>query len=82
MVSIKGYKYTTENQAIEAKLQCNEYYGIPLNKNDITQNWVNYQFANLNNPQFWYIVYDETLLLVLGEPINFEVIMPEMNLIP
>ena len=82
MVSIKGYKYTTENQAIEAKLQCNEYYGIPLNTNDITQNWVDYRFANLNEPQFFYIVYDETLLLVLGEPINFEVIMPEMNLIP
>jgi hypothetical protein len=80
MLYINGYKYITEKQAIEAKFQCNEYYGIPLNTNDITQNWVNYQFANLNNPQFWYIVYDETLLPVLGTPIEFDVIMPEINL--
>jgi hypothetical protein len=78
MQSINGYKYTTENQAIEAKLQCNEYYGIPLNPGDVTQNWVDYQFAELNDPQFWYIIYDETLLLVLGEPIQFEVITPNI----
>jgi hypothetical protein len=80
MASINGYKYTTENQAIEAKLQCNEYYGIPLNPGDVTQNWVDYQFAELNDPQFWYIIYDETLLPVLGTPIEFTVIMPEINL--
>jgi len=79
MQSINGYKYTTENQAIEAKLQCNEYYGIPLNQNDVTKNWVDYQFAKLNEPQFWYIVYDETLLPVLGQPIEFTVIYPELN---
>ena len=79
MQSINGYKYTTENQAIEAKLQCNEYYHIPLNPNDVTQNWVDYQFAELNTPPFWYIVYDETLLPVLGTPIEFTVIYPELN---
>jgi hypothetical protein len=79
MQSINGYKYTTENQAIEAKLQCNEYYGIPLNTNDVTKNWVDYQFAELNTPQFWYIIYDETLLPVLGTPIEFTVIYPELN---
>ena len=80
MAYINGYKYLTENQAIEAKLQCNKYYGIPNNLNDITKNWVDYRFAELNEPQFFYIVYDDTLLPVLGEPINFEVIMPEINL--
>ena len=79
MQSINGYKYTTENQAIEAKLQCNEYYHIPLNPNDVTKNWVDYQIAELNTPQFWYIVYDETLLPVLGAPIDFTVIFPELN---
>ena len=79
MQSINGYKYTKENQVIAAKLQCNEYYGIPLNPGDVTQNWVDYQFAELNDPQFWYIVYDETLLPVLGTPIDFTVIYPELN---
>jgi len=80
MQFIKGYKYSTEIKAIAAKFQCNEYYGIPLNLSDVTKNWVNYRFANLNNPQFFYIVYDDTLLPVLGEPINFEIIVPEMNI--
>jgi hypothetical protein len=79
MESINGYKYTTENQAIEAKLQCNEYYSIPLNPDDVTKNWVDYQFAELNTPPFWYIIYDETLLPVLGTPIEFTVIYPELN---
>ena len=80
MQSINGYKYATENKAIEAKLKCNEYYGIPLNPNDVTQNWVNYQFAEFNTPQFWYIFYDETLLPVLGIPETFDVVQPDFNL--
>lgn len=79
---MKGYMYKNKTEAIEAKLQCNEYYGIPNNMNDVTKNWVDYRFAELNDPQFYYIVYDETLLPVLGEPINFEVIIPEINLTP
>jgi hypothetical protein len=27
----------------------------------------------LNTPPFWYIVYDESLQVVLGEPTKFEV---------
>lgn len=69
-----GYKYETEQQAIDARELCDLYYKIPVTPNDITQNWVDYLFAEFNNPQFWYIVYDESLLPVFGEPIDFEVI--------
>ena len=74
MASIKGYKYTTKQDAIDAREQCDAYYGIPVSPNDITQNWVEYQYAELNTPKFWYIVYDDSLLPILGEPIEFEVI--------
>ena len=40
----------------------------------LTQYWVDYSFAEYNDPQFWYIVYDESILDILGEPIDFEVI--------
>jgi hypothetical protein len=73
---IKGYTYNTEQEAIYARESCDTYYGIPVSPDDITQNWINYQFAELNNPQFWYIIYDETLLPVLGQPTEFEVIYP------
>jgi hypothetical protein len=76
MESINGYQYTTESQAKAAQKACNDYYGIPENSEDVTQNWVDYQYAELNKPSFWYIVYVESLLIVLGEPTEFEVITP------
>jgi hypothetical protein len=76
MAFFKGYTYTTEQAAIDAREQCDIYYGIPVSPDDVTQNWVEYQYANLNKTKFWYIVYDNSLLPVLGEPIEFEVITP------
>jgi hypothetical protein len=73
---MKGYKYTTEPEAIAARQQCDAYYGIPKSPTDITQHWVDYNFAELNEPQFYYITFDESLLPILGEPTEFEVIQP------
>jgi hypothetical protein len=76
MPSIKGYQYITEQEAINARELCDTYYGIPVALDDVTQNWVDYQFAELNTPQFWYIVFDDSLLPVLGQPTEFEVVTP------
>ena len=76
MQSTKGYQYTTEQEAINARESCDAYYGIPVSPDDVTQNWVNYQFAELNTPQFWYIVYNDSLLPILGTPSEFEVVTP------
>jgi hypothetical protein len=76
MASINGYQYITEQEAINARELCDTYYGIPVSSDDVTQNWVDYRFAELNTPQFWYIVFDESLSPVLGIPSNFEVITP------
>ena len=70
---VTGYKYTIEQDAIDAREQCDAYYGIPVSPEDTTQNWVDYQTADLNNPIFWYIKADDSLTVVLGEPIEFEV---------
>jgi hypothetical protein len=74
MASINGYQYITEQEAINARELCDVYYGIPVAPDDVTQNWVDYQFAELNTPPFWYIVFDDSLLPVLGQPTEFEVI--------
>jgi hypothetical protein len=76
MQSINGYQYITEEKAINARELCDTYYGIPVSPDDVTQNWVDYQFANLNDPQFYYIVFDDSLLPVLGQPTEFEVVTP------
>jgi hypothetical protein len=77
MAYIKGYKYTTETEAIEARQQCDAYYGIPKSLNDVTQHWVDYNFAELDG--FYYITYDESLLPILGNPTEFEVTQNETN---
>jgi hypothetical protein len=76
MAFINGYKFTTEQEAINAREACDTYYGIPVAPDDVTQNWVEYSFAGLNTPHFWYIIFDESLLPVLGQPVEFEVIQP------
>jgi len=75
-MEITGYKYTNEQEAIDAREQCDAYYGIPVSPNDVTQNWVDYQTATLDNPIFWYITFDESLTVVLGEPTTFNVTTP------
>ena len=76
MQSTKGYQYNTEQEAINARESCDAYYSIPVAPDDVTQNWVDYQFAELNTPQFWYIVYNDSLLPILGTPNEFEVVTP------
>lgn len=70
---INGYKYTNEQDAINARKQCADYYGLPVAPDDVTQYWVDYETAELDNPIFWYIVFDESIRVILGEPTEFEV---------
>ena len=74
---INGYKYTNEQEAIDARKQCADYYGLPVAPDDVTQYWVNYETAELDNPIFWYIVFDESIRVILGEPTEFEVTIEE-----
>ena len=75
-MEIIGYKYTNEQDAINARELVDAYYGIPVAPDDVTQNWIDYKTATLDNPIFYYITFDESLKVVLGEPINFEVTTP------
>lgn len=65
---MKGYKYNTEQEAINARKLSADYKGLPINPNDITIYWVNYSFSESDN--FYYITYVDELEKVLGEPIN------------
>ena len=75
---INGYKYTNEQEAIDARKQCADYYGLPVAPEDVTQYWVDYETAELDTPIFWYIIFDESLEVVLGQPETFEVITTEI----
>ena len=76
MALINGYKYTNEQEAIDARKQCADYYGLPVAPDDVTQYWVDYETAELDNPIFYYITFDESLEVVLGKPETFEATQP------
>jgi hypothetical protein len=74
MEFIKGYKYTTEQEAIDARKQCADYYGLPVSPEDVTQYYVDYNEASLDTPIFWYIEYYQGTEPILGKPTEFEII--------
>jgi hypothetical protein len=69
-MEITGYKYTNEQDAIDARKQCADYYGLPKAPEDETLYWVDYNYSELN---FWYIIFDESIENILGKPTNFEI---------
>jgi hypothetical protein len=71
-----GYKYTTEQEAIDARTQAASYMGLPNPQGD-TLYWVNYNHAELDG--FYYIQHVENLEQVLGTPIEFEITIPDLN---
>lgn len=68
---ITGYKYLTEQEAIQAVNDCNVYYGIPK-PNSETLNWCEYVYTDYDDG-FWYIWGNESLIIVLGQPTTFYV---------
>lgn len=72
---MQGYQYTTEQEAIDARQQAADYMGLPVNENDTTIYWVNYNYSELDG--FYYIRHVEGLEVVLGEPSEFEVNYPD-----
>lgn len=77
-MKVIGYKYATEQDAINAREACDTYYGIPVSADDVTQNWTDYQTADLDTPIFWYIKADDSLKAVLGNAIEFDVTEPSL----
>jgi hypothetical protein len=75
-MEVTGYKYTNEQDAINARKECADYYGLPKSPEDETIYWVNYQSATLDTPIFYYINFDDSLTVILGQPITFEVTTP------
>ena len=70
-----GYKFNTEQEAINAKQLGADYKGLPNPKGD-TLYWFDCNYSELD--EFWYIQYSEGIELVLGEPIDFKITINEI----
>lgn len=68
-IIVTGYTYQTEQDAMIDIQKCNVYYGIPVSPNDVTQTVCDYNYYPTDN--FYYIIYDPILKVVLGEPSTF-----------
>ena len=71
----RGYTYTNATDAQAAVQQCDIYYGIPKSPDDVTQHWTAYEYSQ--NDNIYFILFDESLLPILGEPVEFEVTLEE-----
>ncbi len=69
-----GYKFNTEQEALNAVTQCDNHYGYPK-QDSMTTNWCWYSFSEADN--FYYITHDESIEVVLGAPSEFEVTFTE-----
>jgi len=65
-----GYQYFIEQEAINARKECADYYGLPSSPENETIYWVDYNYSEL---EFWFIIFDESIRIILGEPTNFEI---------
>lgn len=65
MESINGYKFKTEEEAIEARQKAADFAGLPVQGGE-TLYWVDYLYAEADD--FWYIIYIDGLEEVLGKP--------------
>ena len=70
-----GYKYNTEQEAIDARQAAADYKGFPVPGGE-TLYWVDYNYSELDG--FWYIQYSEGVEVVLGQPIEFEITINEI----
>ena len=72
-----GYKFTTKEQAERALDEIDVFVRLPKGENN-TQRWTTYRLANLNTPQFYYIVAHESFTELLGQPEELNVIFEEL----
>tara|TARA_R110002124_G_scaffold148927_9_gene314596 strand:- start:1502 stop:1732 length:231 start_codon:yes stop_codon:yes gene_type:complete len=74
---MKGYKYTTEEEAVAAIDLINQTKGYPK-EGASTLTWTSYYEATLNDPVFYYIQEHESLIPILGNASEFNVIEPDI----
>jgi hypothetical protein len=74
MVSIKAHTFQTHQEAQQAIDRINQGEGIPVNPEAVTRTYTEAQ----ENEGRIFIISDEVTIKYLGEPIEIEIIYPEL----
>ncbi len=72
---MEGYKFKTEQEAINALKQVNDKVNFP--EGSVTTSWTTYNFAASNEPTFYYITSDSFTDTILKAKQVFEVVYSE-----
>ena len=75
--TVTGYKFNTINSFNSARALTNAHFGIPVNDEAVTQNWISPQISykeDLTTTDFYYIV--GSIAPVLGFPTEFDIRLP------
>lgn len=73
---MKGYKFTTEQEAQSAIELIEQEANLPKGDN-VTQTWTSYAHAEFNSPEFYYIRHDDLTERVLGLPEDLTIVYDE-----
>lgn len=74
MASIKGYKFTTKEQANEAMEMLNAEHGLPVDGGLTKFDENSYQ---LHSDGFYYIAFDAEWTAILGKTVD--IVLPEIK---
>lgn len=75
--TVTGYKFNNIQAFNASNALCNSHFGIPVNDEAVTQNWISPQISykeDLTTTDFYYIV--ESIAPVLGFPTEFDIRLP------
>ena len=70
-----GYKYTTEQEALDAQETLRIHYLGEPKEGVVTTQWVNVETGTFEGESFWYILGE---FEVIGTPITFDIDVEEI----
>lgn len=71
----KGYKYSNEESANDSINLLNVHFNIPKNANCLTRSYAEADISYDKDKKidFYYIIFDPSMIIVLGDPTEFTV---------
>ena len=72
-ITLICYTFLEKEIATGARSDLVSVKELPKKRGDVTIYWQNYEEATLDEPTFFYMLADKSMIATLGEPKKFEV---------
>lgn len=71
IATVLGWKFMNLSEANDSIQRINNFFGVPANPTNITQNYAMYVSMEMFGSTFYYILQSDDIQQVLGEPWEF-----------